>query len=536
VTLAARMGAGRSWLSSRLSWLLLAAGLAVFFVVRLTHPINGLGNNDIAGIAYNADVLLCGGLPYVDTIEFKSPGTFFVFAGIFEFLGREAAWIHRVCAFGFLLAAGAVWMSARTLYGRNDARLGRTAAAGAVFVYLISVAGFGSNYSSWMMPAYAWAFAWLLLGLRTGRLPFHAAAGMCATFAFLLKGPAIVLVLLFPLVWTLGRRQGEPGATWHAWWAWAGGAIGGWLPIVLFYAARGALPELLEGVFPVAGALEYTGRIESTMHWAEGLARIGHQNFYTFRPAATLATIALLLGALHRNGKGVEPEPIVPQTLLWLLAIVSAGLGGMRYYPHYLVQYTPGLALLAAHPSIYRWIFAGHATRSKRVVAAVVGLWCGFLVMFQIWTTPPKGHPGLDPGNAAILAGRAIAERTEPGDRILAWGWNAWPVYFWSDRRAPTRLYKSMGSITDFNANGLLADRPLPEIAFKPGPAADGLLEAFRTTPPRFVVRAIPYFPGTETDPLDQFAALRDILDRRYEARQEFDSLRLYELVRGPGE
>jgi hypothetical protein len=149
--------------------------------------------------------------------------------------------------------------------------------------------------------------------------------------------------------------------------------------------------------------------------------------------------------------------------------------------------------------------------------------------VFQIGATLVRDHLGYDPGDAALRAGRFIAARTEPDERIFAWGWTSWPVYYWSGRRAPTPLYKSLGLITDFNSNGLVADRPLPPMRFKPGPHADRLVEAFRTDPPRFVVRSIPFFPGVEDDPIGGFRELANILERDYVAREAFDTLRLYE-------
>ena len=50
----------------------------------------GFDNPDIGGIAYNAELISRGKPPYVDSWEFKAPGTFFLFAGVFS--------IHRSLA------------------------------------------------------------------------------------------------------------------------------------------------------------------------------------------------------------------------------------------------------------------------------------------------------------------------------------------------------------------------------------------------------------------------------------------------------
>ena len=56
------------------SLVVLALALVAFVATRRLHPIQGLGNADIAGILYNADMLNRGLLPYRDTVDLKPPG------------------------------------------------------------------------------------------------------------------------------------------------------------------------------------------------------------------------------------------------------------------------------------------------------------------------------------------------------------------------------------------------------------------------------------------------------------------------------
>ena len=50
-------------------------------------------NLDVAGIVYNARLLLAGRLPYVDSIEIKPPGAFILFAPWLAIGGLRAVWI-----------------------------------------------------------------------------------------------------------------------------------------------------------------------------------------------------------------------------------------------------------------------------------------------------------------------------------------------------------------------------------------------------------------------------------------------------------
>ncbi|MBA3549423.1 MAG: hypothetical protein H0T76_23355, partial [Nannocystis sp.] len=203
---------------SRAPALLVLLGVALLLATRAWHPVAGLGNADIAGILYEADIIGDGGVPYRDTLDMKSPGTWFLFAAIFAGLGRSMDAVQLVYTGWCLLAAPAIWLAARVLYGPG------LAAGAAVLLYLAAIGCFDLNYSAWMATPYAWAFACLLLGLR-GRWGWHLLAGVFAALAMTIKAQAFVLAPCFALVWLWARRGGEPGATLRAWPLWAAGAL-----------------------------------------------------------------------------------------------------------------------------------------------------------------------------------------------------------------------------------------------------------------------------------------------------------------------
>ena len=209
----------------------------------------------------------------------------------------------------------------------------------------------------------------------------------------------------------------------------------------------------------------------------------------------------------------------------------------MRYFRHYAVQYLPAMALLAAHPAWWQWLVRWPRNGWKDW-ASLAGA-AGLVIMLGSNAIPYVGHGlkgtlsnGWHPSTDDQDMGAYIQERTTPDETIFVWGWRGWAVYFFADRHAPTPLYKGLGTITEFNRNGLF--RPPPSkrdkrLDFIPGPHADALLRAFEEDPPAFIVRSRPFFPGVENDPMADFVELRKIWLRDYTKVRREGRLYLYE-------
>jgi hypothetical protein len=447
---------------------------------------------------------------------------------VFGLLGRELWIIKAVYAAWALLAAPAIWLAARALYGRGDR--GTIAAGVAVLLYLPSIAMFDFNYSAWMTPVYAWAFALLLLAL-TGRPRLHVAAGVCAGLAFLFKTHALVLAPAFVCVWIWARRRGLAGASWLAWPAWLLGGLVAFAPLVLLYAAHGAFWHLMAGLFPIEWAVEYAGRTDTEVHWLWRAYRIPVQLARAFPLHAWLGAVALVVVGLRRRGhvRSGMPEasaPVAPQLILLAWSVVGCGLGGQRYYIHYLTQYLPALALLAAHPAAWPW--PAPVGRGRGLWRAATAVTLG-LALWQLSLIPRGRATRVDHrgAGAAKEVGDVIAEHTRPDECIFVWGWAGWPVYYWADRRSCSPIFKVLGQLTDANQNSLF--RRSRATDFRPGPYADMVLEAFRERPPAFFVRLRPFFPGVRNDPFDQWKELRELVSREYVFRERYGKLYLYE-------
>ena len=73
--------------SKRYHWHLVGLVICLIANIWLRWPAtqtNGFHNEDVAGIAYSAQLLHQGGLPLIDTLELKAPGSFFLTALIWS--------------------------------------------------------------------------------------------------------------------------------------------------------------------------------------------------------------------------------------------------------------------------------------------------------------------------------------------------------------------------------------------------------------------------------------------------------------------
>jgi len=410
------------------------------------------------------------------------------------------------------------------------------------------MAHFQANYSTWMMAPYAACFAGAVWAMRTEdpvtRAGLHVATGIFAGLAYLMKAHGVVLAVVVPVVWGLARWRKLPGATGSAWLWWVVGAAVSAAPLLVIYGAAGEIPALLEGVFPVGKAASYAQREMDVSYWSLPYRLVLHLDAKF--PVHTSMVAVTIAGVVARSWV-VPDEGDLPVATRWavlsmglvfvVLSVVGGGLGGLRYYRHYAPQYLPALAILCAHPAWWQWLVRW----PRRGIADWLGLGgavaLAVLVLSNAVPYVGRGlhgklsngwHPTTDDQELAAY----IRKRSLPSETIFVWGWRGWAIYFFSDRHAPTGLYKGLGTITEFNRNGLFrkpkSERDL-ELDFVPGPHADALLEAFETDPPAFLVESRPYFPGMKNNPMVQFDPLYTLWRRDYVRVRKAGYLHLYE-------
>jgi hypothetical protein len=509
-----------------LAWAIVALGLLTFVLTRVFHPIRGLGNPDIAGILYNADLLCDGGLPYRDTWDMKPPGTFYLVAAIFKLFGRNLQVLAAGYATWMATGAFALFLGAREIYGERSVVAGAIASA----LYLSVIGIFDMNYSSWMTPLYAWSFSLTLIGLHRGSCSAHAGAGFAAMCAVLFKLQAGTIVLAVAATWWWASRREWRGTRPSMLGCWIVGATLGVLPLAVFYAAHRAIPDLVQGVFPATAAFDYTQSMDASLPLGRTLRGVRRQHVRAFFLPICL-TGAAIGGMWLRRGRDEPSRSLAPPAFFLVASVLGCALGGFRFFVHYLPQCAPAWALLGANPAAWDWFGARRGGRPLLVRAAAWGhilLTAGLAITILV-RIPLRKHAFYDNGGspAVELVGTFIRERTQSEDRILVWGWRGWGVYYFAHRRSPSSLFKMMGEVTEFNNNSAFS--AATEMHFRDGPLAQRLLADVRARPPRYVVRSMPFFPGLKKDPLDEWPEMQRIVADEYQVVLRAGFLVVYE-------
>jgi hypothetical protein len=467
-------------------------------------------NPDVAGIAYNARLLVTGSLPYVDSAEIKPPGAFLLFAPLLSLGGMRLVWAAAV------LWGAALSLATGLLAGASfGARAGRRAVV--LHAACAAIASDGDiNYSFWMATPFtlsaacaAWAVhtqgrraAWLWAG--SGALAMLAASikpsawPVCALFAALLAREA----------W-LGRVQSAARA------AAAGlaGALGTATLVALPYVLAGQLGGLRRGLADVArfGA-EYVAVVTAgaggrTLAIAQGLPCLFEQ-----------IPGLLLLGVLGSGGLFPRGRPKAPLPLAaWTFAAAAfVGIAyTLRFFTHDNVALWPALAVLAVRPAglVAQALDRAPALPGAELAAPLcLGLLAAWPGARQRWD---YGHFMADRDRMVADICEEVAPRLAANEAVLGWGWSTWSVYEHCERRAPGRVFKVIASVTTVNTN-TCNNGYGPMRLRQDGEPARFLTELERRPPGLFLWSS--YFREMGGDPLDSWPPLAAFFKDRYTA------------------
>jgi len=442
-------------------------------------------------------VLLDGGLPYIDTVELKAPGTFYLASLVAPPEGRGIedfqCWANLWATAGMLATAGLAW----SLWGR------RAAVATALLVVLH--AGFldsmDANYVTWTLLPQVLAMTMALLATRSQSiwrtLLLWGVAGLFAAIATLFKRPAgVVLIVL--IAWALfGGRGARKQRHLQGAASVLLGFAAGHAPIALHYGMHGELAGLVDGyVLNQWGSRYVSARHQPLL--AELRDGVFASAYFLGLP---LAMAAFTVMASLRDPKRRRETTWV---LVWLLAALGSAAVGMRFYQGYFLTALPPVCLLAAAP----WGLLG--SRFSRGKWTQIILIAPLLVLFlrQSWMLEgTRKRRGLSRDQGAQAVANHIKNRTVDGEKIWVWGWHLWGVYSLADRRSASAIYKSWGLLTTPNDNTWR--RSGTRSTFVDGPAAAKLLDDFETDPPAYIVLG-------SSVPHRDFSKLHRFIQERY--------------------
>jgi hypothetical protein len=429
-----------------------AAILAAWAVMYVQHPLGG----DQGILLWVGDVLVQGGIPYRDTFEIRGPGFDYIHALIVAVFGRNA-WGIRV--FDLLMLALGGWLVWRV----GLALLDRVAAAAGTLLFLLWYAAvdyWSTAQSDGWTATILTAAALLLIPAERRLTPWRMAASGALVALCVLNKPLYALFALLPAVRPLATREGGLGWILKMWLAGAAGFIGVILACIGWFAAHGALDDLIEVhiLFTVAAyaglELPWLTRFQGALNW--------------LLASKFAVALAVALGGLLYLGRKRRGDAIVVAT--WLGLAVFCVIVQARFWEYqWLIVYPPLGVLAGAGVHAVLSLRRARALQSQQessnpdfapalrslstallTVVFVAAVFPPALSVYR-WTKIQMGLTSADqferenygpygngPNSFAAIS-KYIAARTSPDEGVFVWG-TVQGINFLSGRRSPSRF------------------------------------------------------------------------------------------------
>ena len=487
----------------------------------ILHP--AFRNLDVAGIVYNARLLLAGRLPYVDSIEIKPPGAFILFAPWLAMGGMRGVWIFSILwATATSLATG--WLGGCCWGKRWQNWIALLHAGGAVLAAEGDI-----NYSFWMtlpLTLSAGCVARALVARRTFAFATSGlGAGALFALAVLIRPSAASLLLLVAVAILVEARQKH--------WSRIGilvcTMLGGSLAVTLFiglpFMQHGNLDAVLSGY---ANVRRYASdSVASIVTGAGGRWPATFNGLQCLPEQLPLSHILLSLAILPLGRFARAEDRRELAFVAWTFgASVLVGITlTLRFFAHDNAPLWAAYAILVMRPSsmvgrlidiLSQW--RGRAALASFSMGAIVTL---SSLQRLVWQT--RFMQSNDDRVADLCA------RIEPHlglrDSVLAWGWSAWGVYEHCQRWAPGPVFKDLTNVTTVNTN--TCNRGYDPMRFRGGPLADRYLSDLERGRPALIVIS-DYYKGMGGDPLDEWHDARIFIREHYvviETSGEFRAL-----------
>lgn len=520
-------------------------------------------NEDSAGITYSADLILRGGLPLIDTIEMKAPGSFFLLAGWWSCVGRSLQSAQLLVCLWSLLAALGVGLGTWVIYRHIPSALFGMS----LYIFLSPFTdSIDINYHAWMITPYIWASVLLFWSigfqsmgsppryeLKTGKVSWSwLGSGVLIALSALMKrqGAALCPLALYCIVCFEYQR----------WRALKSLTLGMGITFILFfslYVERGAVGQAAHAYFFSKSGWSYVSsslNIEQiSVQSRPALPRLwdGVRGIIVHVPlSALLALLALSLSFFGlRSGETEDDQKASLRfrniLLGWLVLSFAGAALGLRFFKGYYLQLLPGFIWIGAAPHVYKWDelqrkqlvqlikkrAGNQAVKWGSLVCVLASLIClpdaarneyQNVEKTRFMRSRPLYPPTPQIRSIGLALKKRWAQRPEKSTTPLTlwvWGRRAWPAYYYSEGYSPTRYFKTLGVLTTQLNNTWNPKRRSDPARFNPQSPWPQAIDELKAEPPQYIILS-------HTPPARGFTALSKLLRERYRPIS-FETLRV---------
>lgn len=487
----------------------------------ILHP--SFRNLDVAGIVYNARLLLAGRLPYVDSIEIKPPGAFILFAPWLALGGMRAVWIFSILwATATSLATG--WLGGCCWGRRWQNWIALLHAGGAILAAEGDI-----NYSFWMTLPLTLAAGCIAKALVSPRIRSFASlwwgAGALLTLAVLIRPSAASLLLLFALAGFIEARKAQWRRVVVLVAASLVGAVMVLLLIGLPFTQNGNFDAVISGY---ANVRRYASdSVTSIVTGAGGrwpATFIGLQCLPEQLPFGHIL-LSLAIIPLGRFSRAEDKRRLAYVAWAFGISVLIGITLTLRFFAHDNAPLWAAYAILVMRPSsiVGRFIVHLDQRHGRAAVASFLIGAAATLVSLQRLIWQSRFMQSNDDRVAELCL--RIEPHLGPRDTVLAWGWSAWGVYEHCHRWAPGPVFKDLTNVTTVNTN--TCNRGYDPMRFREGPLADRYLSDLERGRPALILIS-DYYKGMGGDPLDEWHDARIFIREHYvtiETNGEFRAL-----------
>lgn len=499
-------------------------------------------NEDAAGILYSADLLLRGGLPQVDTVDMKAPGSFYIVAFWWKIFGKSMFQVQLLAVIWSILASIGMALSAYFLYQRSAYQQWQVPAKTLSYLSLVFYVLFSPNtdsmdinYNAWMITPYIWAItmmSWVGY-LRDQQREVHDWQ----------MRSAIVLAGFFIVISALMKHQGSflfPVFLWYLWQLYKDlkqkiiacfdlglGMLLGFLPLFAHYAYHGYLNVILKNYFLSESGWKY---VKEQQLWSDrflGLydGFLGIALFVGLSAWLSIYTLILFVKYLRNldDSSSSSEDTISDLKREMIFLVLMAGVSfagvsvGWRFFKGYYLQLFVPLILIAVHPILIAFIrdtMRGfkrkHLTTQMYFIVFLIVSLCAFTHESMELSKMRKQRKSALylPAVQSKEIGLWIKKKsTNPNDQIWVWGRWGWPVYFYSQKPSATRYFKNLGVLTTQLTNTW--KRGTKPTTFEINSPWRQAIKELESNPPKWIV-------VSQNEGYQQFDAFKKLLKNRY--------------------